>query len=95
LGIVDIVEPMITVSDRLAASVININPINKRKDKPNICREGCLFTNRLTGSANPIIMVIAITTAAIMIHKAYGIPFVIPTAVRIESNEKTISIKTI
>ena len=57
--------------------------------------DGWAFTNLLTGEANPIMIVKAITTAVIMIHKAYGIPLVIPIAVRIESKEKTISIKMI
>jgi hypothetical protein len=44
------------------------------------------------GTANCIMIRTEITTAVIMIYKAPGTPLVIPTAVRILSNEKTRSI---
>jgi len=56
---------------------------------------GLLFTKVLTEFAKTIIIIIDIMTAKIIIVNAPSIPFVIPTAVKIESKEKTISIKII
>ena len=56
---------------------------------------GLLFTNVLTEFAKTIIIIIEIITAITIMVNAPYIPLVIPTAVRIESKEKTISIKII
>ncbi len=56
---------------------------------------GLLLTKVLTVFAKTIIIIIEISTAIIIMVRAPSIPLVIPTAVRIESKEKTISIKII
>ena len=56
---------------------------------------GLLFTNVLTVFAKIIIIIIEIITAITIMVRAPSTPFVIPTAVNIESKEKTISIKII
>jgi hypothetical protein len=47
-----------------------------------------ILVDETTGTANCIMIRTEITTAVIMIYKAPGTPLVIPTAVRILSNEK-------
>src|SRR5690606_4128857 len=84
------------------ASVVNINPIKIKNDKAKICIEGFLFTKFPTGTAKAIITPTEITTAATIINNSdlyphsstfsgYR-PLVIPTAVKILSTEKIISI---
>ena len=63
-------EPNKTVSEILAASVINIKPINSKKASLSIWSEGRLFINRLIGFENHIIIEIEIITAAIIIKRA-------------------------
>lgn len=58
------------VSEILAASVINIKPINSKKASPSIWSEGRLLINRLIGFENHIIIEIEIITAAIIIKRA-------------------------
>ena len=76
-------------------SVININPIKIKKAKPKIWIDGLAFTKFPTGTANSIIIPTEITTAVIIITNAPSIPFVIPTAVKILSTEKMMSINKI
>jgi hypothetical protein len=72
-----------------------MKPIKIKKDNPNICIDGCVFTKLPTGTANCIIIKTEIITAVIIMYKAPGTPFVIPTAVKILSKEKTKSIRII
>ncbi len=72
-----------------------MKPIKIKKESANIWIVGLLFTKVLTEFAKIIIIIIDIMTAKIIIVSAPSIPFVIPTAVKIESKEKTMSIKII
>lgn len=72
-------------------SAISNTPITTRKLSASICRLGCLLMMRLTGPANSIMIPMATTTAIIMISTLSTKP----TAVSMESNENTISIKMI
>jgi len=99
LGILPISDPKILRCDKWAASAISINPIKIKNESPKICNDGCLLMKLPTGFAKIIIIRIDITTAMTIISSAsLGLgdrPLVIPTAVNIESNEKTILITAI
>ncbi len=82
-------------SAKCPPSKISMKPIRIRNERPSICMVGFLFTNLPTGTANSIMMIIENITDIIIIISAPYIPFVIPTAVSIESKEKTMLIKVI
>ena len=64
-------------------------PINSKKVIPSTCKEGCLLTKPPTGLAKSIIISTDTTMTTTIIKTACPSPLVIPTAVSIESKEKT------
>ena len=73
-----------------APSVISINPINIRNDSPRIWSEGCFCIKSETDFMKTIMIPTDTSMDIIIMGNAFGIPFVIPTAVKIESKENTI-----
>src|SRR5687767_12500883 len=72
-------------------SITSIRPIISKNDRASILMDGYLFTKPEILLANNIMIIIEIITAMIITV----ITSVTPTAVRTESKEKTISIRTI
>lgn len=99
LGMAPMVFPNKAAWATWAASAMSMKPMSMRKESASSCIEGCLLIKERMALAKSIIIRIEIITAITISRRASlglgVIPFVMPTAVSMESIEKIKSITII